>query len=475
VDQAVSAQESAQYTGDVIRQLGRSMSFSLAEGSMFSKLLGVAGGASSMAGARLVSSPLPGPVLSRLEGTPALRAAHPALSLMTQEENFDDTAADVESLLKDRLMTAANVETASPTEVTYLLKGDPTCRPLPSKILEGAADVVDPECAADLQKLSVRVVVRGDGDGYRFKILLGPALYELATFVVHSDLLGWEADLFQAWQAGDFANMALGGQGEVMPFGRLQGRVKLAVQKLGPAKVSVSYGVLEAMDIQGKTDEPFAFSMAKSDPVLALTADGPAEQLTIKLGVPRTDVRAPWDPKSTGARNTDLHVALGGLFGETTISEGTEEVTFKGIGLAPSFAEVRFAHIVDVAFNPQSGNKMDLTVKSLAGGGSRFEISPRFDLSVGMKLKAVQADFAETPPAAFLDQTYSVVVAGGAPGVIEVTDAGFKLVAGSLTLATSADPAATVTVPAGQCLVDVEAPADTAHPLLGAVTAGSCQ
>jgi hypothetical protein len=87
----------------------------------------------------------------------------------------------------------------------------------------------------------------------------------------------------------------------------------------------------------------------------------------------------------------------------------------------------------------------------------------------------VQADFDEAPPAPFLDETYSIVAAGGAPTVIEASDAGFKLVAGSLTLATSADPAATVTVPAGQCLVGVETPADSAHALLGAFAAGSCQ
>ena len=476
VDPATSALQSAQYTGDVVRQLGRAMSFDLSDGSMLGRLLGgFLGQSSSAAGtpASVLSSPLPHPVLSRLEGTPALRSMHPALSLMTQEENFDDTAADLEALLQHRLLAASNVESSTGTEVTYLLKGDPTCRPLPSKIAEGAADVVDAGCASDLEKLQVRIVVRGDGDGYRYQVLMGPPRHELSVIIVHSDLLGWESDLYQSWQASDYAKTALGQASDPLPLSRLQGRVKAAVQKLGEEKAAIRFSVLEPLDLQGKPADPFGFAMAKADPVFAVTGDGATDQLTINLGVPRTDVRAPWDPKNVGAKNTDLHVALGGLHGQTTLVEGAEEASFTGLGIGASFVEVRSSRIFDLAFNPQHGNKMDLKVKSLPADGARFEIAPRFDLALGLKLAAIAAELSAMPPAHFLDEIYSVSLAGGSPSVVETGADMIKVVAGSLTLSSSAS-ASTVTVPAGQCLAAVD-PAPGAHPLLGALAAGSCQ
>jgi hypothetical protein len=48
-----------------------------------------------------------------------------------------------------------------------------------------------------------------------------------------------------------------------------------------------------------------------------------------------------------------------------------------------------------------------------------------------------------------------------------------KVAAGSLTLSSSASASATVTVSAGQCLVAAE-PAAGAHPVIGALSAGSC-
>src|SRR4029453_15472417 len=141
-------------------------------------------------------------------------------------------------------------------------------------------------------------------------------------------MLAGEADLDQAHRATDFANMALGKPADAFPFSVLKGRIKLAVTKLGDKKASISFGLLEALDIQG-ADDPFAFAMGKGDPALAVTGDGVAKQVTVKWALAQNDVKVPRDPKNTGARNIDLHVSIGGITGETTLAEMAQEVTLK--------------------------------------------------------------------------------------------------------------------------------------------------
>lgn len=484
IDPTTSAAQSAQYTGALVRQLGQAIAHENGEGGLLAQLKDLLGGVQLKQLPQISPpAPLPLPLLNKLTDTPALKhSTRPRfLTLMSQEESFDETAADLESLLRDRLFAAGNVESDEGTRVTYLLKGDPTCRPLPSRILEGAADQVDAGCASDLTKLQVRIVVQGDGDGYRFQILLGPNKLELSVFVVHSDLLAWEADLDQARKAGDFANMALGKEVAEVPFASLRGRVRFALQQLGEKKVRFSFGVLEGIDLQGKPEEPMSFALGKSDPAIAVTADGLAQQIGLDVAWPQTDVRGPWDPMDTGARNTDLHVSLGGLTGKSNLTAGAEQVVINGLGVGPSFLAVRNSKIAELNFNASNGRKMDLTIKQLPGDQARFELSPRMDLSLAFRFKAVAAELTEAPPEYVLDETYSVSMSGASPVVVETVaksmtaDGGFRMTAGSLTLSTSASAAATVQVPTGKCLGENPDPAPGAHPLLGGLMAVDCQ
>jgi hypothetical protein len=486
IDPAASAQDSAQRTADIVKQLGAAISFESADGTVLSKLLGTffGGGSSSTRPHLAIPAPLPRPLADLLLHTPArktLRRAPLDLSLTTQEENFDDTATDLGALVKDRLLAAGNIESKTDTSVTYLLHGDPTCRPLPSAIGDGKPDRVDPGCAADLEKLQVRIVVSADGDGYRFAVQLGPDRLELSVFVIHTDLVAWQMDLDMAHKATDFANHALMKASDPFPFAALSGRIQLAVHKLGDKKASFAVSVLTPVDLKGTTSDPFELSMAAADPWFAVTGDGTTKEVTLELAAARTDVRAPWDPRNTGVKNTDLHVQIGGLFGKTKVSEASQKVALTGFGVGPSFVEVRGSHIVDVAFNPASGNKMDLELRSLPGDETHIEITPRFDLSLGFAFEAIASELSAKPPSFLLGETYSVVLSGGTPIVVETVKddgmgfaGGLKMVAGSLVLSTTSSAAATVSVGAGQCLTSAKMPPAGAHPLLGSLTAATC-
>lgn len=477
IDSALTASQSAARSKDVIHALSGGISFIGKDDSVLMKLVGGSSGAVAI---KAIRSPLPSSLTETLQDTPVLRVMrpHPMPSMLTAQEQLDDSANDLAVFIQDRLLVESNIETKTDIEVTYLLKPAPTCNGLPSS----GSTAPNPDCVRDLPKLQVRVVARADGDGARFQILLGPDKLELSVLIIHSDLLGWEADLAKAKKAVDFANATLGKSGsDPFPFSKLQGRIKVALQKTGDKKVTASFGVLEPLDLEA-TNPALAFKTAKSDPLISLTADGAGQQATIKLNIAQTDVRAPWDPKGTGARNLDLLISSGGLYGETTLSESSKELSLKGLGIGQTFVAVRGTHIFDLDFNPANGRKFDLVAKVVGNDVPHIEVTPKFDLSLAFKLKAVAAEFDSAPPKELLDETYTVtfVPGGSPPAILEAVKStatfggGMKVVAGTLTLATSSSAAATVTVPTGKCLVGNDAPAMGSHAILGHLATANC-
>jgi hypothetical protein len=219
----------------------------------------------------------------------------------------------------------------------------------------------------------------------------------------------------------------------------------------------------------------------KSDPLFAVTGDGANKEATIAVALAQTDVKTSWDPMDVGATNTDLHVSIGGWYGQATLTEGKKEIDFKGLGIGRSFAAVRGTHIVDMDLNPADGRRFDLTVKVNGDDTPRFEVIPRFDLSLGFNFAAVAGEVKEPPPSYLMHETYSLRLDGASPAVIEAVRAndaamftgGLRVVAGSLTIATDGTPATTVIVPAGKCLTSRTRPADS-HELLGGLAVVTC-
>jgi hypothetical protein len=483
IDAVTAPQEMAARARVIVGGAGQASAFAGDEGSVLSHALSAADDASQGLVSGAMRAPMPVPMMGNMGASPAIgdMMGSPRISFLTREEKYDETGKDLEVLIRDRLLVASNIESQTDTEIVYLLKGDPTCRKLPSQVASGPAPL-DDKCAGDLPRLQVRIVLRADGDGARFTVLLGPDRLELSAFVVHSDLLAWEMDLASAKKASDFADMTLGkpGQPEPSPVGRLEGRVKLALQKLGDKKVTASFGVLAPLAIESM-NPPQSFTTAKSDPLFAVTGDGVAKQLTFKLALGSTEVRGSWDPRSTGSPNQDLQVAIGGLYGETTISEGSKEMLWKGVGIGHTAVAVRGASIFEVDLNPADGRKLDLKLTA-PDKVARIEVTPKFDLTLGAKLGAVAGDFKDPPPAHLRDESYGIVLAPGTapPAVIELRGpsgdfkGGIKVVSGSLALSARGAPAARVSVPAGQCLTGLEMPPPGAHPILGGLTAVSC-
>lgn len=432
--------------------------------------------------------PMSPAVLDGLSTTPALRAFEGRLlpSLLSVQEDFDQTALDLEVLIRDRLLVASNLEAQNDCQPVFLLKPDPTCRPLPSN-MGGGLDPqgLDPDCVAELPKLQVRIATVREGDATRFKVLLGPDRLELSAILVGPALLAWDVDLAKAKKAADFADQALLKPGEPPspPFPKLSGTLRVAIKKLGPKKASLEASVLAPIEVEA-SDSPFGFRTGRADPLISITGDGVARQASMKLALGPTDVRAPWDPRDEGAKNLDLHVSLGGLTGEVLVAEGTKELGLRGLGVGASFVDVRGQHIFELNFNPANGRKADATVKIVGKNIPRVEISPKLDLSLLVRFAPVVKEFSMPPEQFLLDETYSVQFAPAAapPAVCEMVapnqqlrfDGGMKIVAGSLKLAARGAPNETVIVPAGKCVATRAGTPPGAHPLLGQFVVTDC-
>jgi hypothetical protein len=490
IESAVIAAQSSARTRDLMQQLGRSISFL---GKDDATIPSIARQSTNVGGiGNMALRPLPSPLVRSFSDTPALRVMRgtPVPTFLSVEEQFDETAEDMSKWIKDRILAESNIESKTDTEITYLLRADPTCKDTsPSSGSQGpdggapagdggASSGIDQQCAEDLTKLQVRIVVRADGDGARFQVLLGPEKYEMSVIIIHSDLLAWEINLAKAKMATDYANNVLGEGEQVFPVAKLVGAIKVAIRKNAEKNVTVSFGVTEAIEVEAKDVN---FKTGRSDPLIALTADGVGETGSLVLAVSQTDVKTMWDPKNLNQKNMDLHVSIGGLSGETKVKESTKELTFNKLGIGKSFVAVRDTHILDLTFNPDDGGQFDLKAK-LVNDAPQFEVTPKFDLSLKFNLAAVQNEL-NNPPKFLLDDTYSirfVPTASSAPAVLEIIKetptkkGGLKVAAGSLTLSASSNPAATVTVPAGMCLVGVDEPPMDAHKLLGGLASGTC-
>ncbi len=203
IDSAVTMQNTAVRTGDIVRQVGAAVSFITEDDSMMAKLENWPDDpAVTNFAAR---AHVPAKLMESLRDTQALRAMAPAAmpSMLNAEEQADDFGKDLEILIKERILVESNIETKSDIEITYLLKPDPTCNPLPSRVTRGGSATPDRDCVRALTLLPVRIVVRGDGDGARFQFLIGPDKFELAALTVHSDLLALQTDLSDLKQGAD--------------------------------------------------------------------------------------------------------------------------------------------------------------------------------------------------------------------------------------------------------------------------------
>jgi hypothetical protein len=481
------AEQAALNAREVVHQTGGGVSFTQSDDSGLRKIVTGMGHASDGLGG--MASAVPPGMMSAMSNTPMARAAAGMPTLSTTDEQFDDTADDLRVWLRTRILADENLESQTSDQAVYLLHGDPTCRALPRDgDPAGTIPALDGHCADQLERIQVRVVLRADGDGVRLTLEVGPDKLELSAFVIHSNLLAIETDLAKAHTATAFIDQTLGNDSPVgTQFEALAGTVRVSLRKDGEKKVTFAVSVPAAIHVATKSAAGALgpdVQIAATDPLIALAADGVAQTATTTVNVGAVDVLTNWNPQGTFGQtpNRDLHVAVGGLTGATTFTEGVEELVSKGLGIGATSVQVRGMSIFDLDLNPSDMRRFDLRVSIDAAGEPHFEVTPRFDLSLGLHFGLITNDFVrESPPPSYtLDEVYRIRLdPGGATATVATVPAsgtfmgGLAVGAGTLTLSSTkvADP---IVVPAGKCLTGVSTVPPGAHPILGALSVVDC-
>jgi hypothetical protein len=387
--------------------------------------------------------------------------------------DLDEAGGNLRRLLKERIFTAANLESKTDSEAIYLLRPDSTCRDLEDNSL-------DKKCVDNLTKVDLRVRLTRAGGGVRFEVLVGserarPVALSISDVQVALDLYLGGLKTTSAILARN-----LGSDDDTPDV--LEGALRWALTKESDHRASIALSITEAVTVEKRGDGAMKFKSATANPLLALTADGDAGTITGRTGLGKTEVFAPWQPDGNKNTGADMHLVLGGLTGAITFTEASDTVKLTGLGLGdgPTFLEVRGQRIMQVDLNENDGRAYDVSIDFDASGKPRLALSPRFDLSLAWKLAAVMGDFKKTPPAHMLDERYQLKLdpAGGMGPVFgpyenpTTHEGGLRLHAGKLTLSSS-KVAMPFTLEAGQCLAGAEPAADQ-HPVLGAFKAGPC-
>ena len=483
IDPSLLADQAALHAREIVHQSGAGVAFTQDETSGLATIAnGMQGAGDGLAGA--MPSPMPPAMGSAMGDSPLAAAMAGMTSMLTTEEQFDDTADQLRIWLRERVLADVNRESTTDDEAIYRLHPDPTCRRIPSADdPPGTVPELNTGCVDDLTRLEVRVSMRADGDGVRLGVLIGPQRLELSAFVIHSDLLALEMDLAKADAATQVIAQTLGSDGPVAAHEALAGKIRLAIHKDGEKKVTFSGSVLEAIHI-ATLDSNGAVGpdvkLAASDPTVAVTADGNVQTLTVKVDMGALDALGDWDPMGVLSPNRDLRVHVGGLHGQATFTEATDDVTATGVGIGAVTVDAHGARIFDLGLNPYDMARFDAHLYVNAAGQPEIRMLPRFDLDLGYHLGRVASEYTTPPPSYVLDETYRVLLDnGGAAVSVAAAPAtptfggGIKVTQGTLTIVSTA-AAQPVVVPAGKCLTGGATVPAGAHPVLGAFAVVDC-
>src|SRR5262245_43731750 len=178
IDPSNLADLAAAHTREIVHQSGGGVAFTEDSNSGLNTISsGMQGAADGLAGA--MPAPLPGPMASAMADRPLAFAAAGADTVLTPEEQFDETADRLKILVRQRILADANLESKSDDEAIYLLKPNPTCLSIPPTDDPTAVPQLDTKCVDQLTRLQIRISLRADGDGVRVGILIGPDRLEL--------------------------------------------------------------------------------------------------------------------------------------------------------------------------------------------------------------------------------------------------------------------------------------------------------
>jgi hypothetical protein len=396
-------------------------------------------------------------------------AVEPLVRLLAEGDETGeeaDVGAAIEALA-EKIFTEENHEGNG----VYLVRGALFCE------VDGA---VDPDCAAQIDQMELRVHAVEAGDGLDLGFRIGPDQAEPFGIELRSDRLSLVLDLADLKSAIEFLSEddeATAGLPQVMDG-------VLAFSLLAPSanEAEVQVAVREALAFEtdsSGTGSAMKFSTEARDPLFSVRMS--ETQMVMAVDVGRTRVTGPWgEIQGDGLELGNLDIDWQGLTYQIDLSADSDVLAVRNIGLGDGTSTIKLDSetLLSVDLNKDSGRTFDLELSLDEAGLPLLAVAPGIDLQVSYDLQAL-SEGGVAIDAPVLTSSYALSLGGDAP-VVQPVDAdalagfpgGLRVVSGELVV--SAEGAAeSVVVPAGKCLVELE-PAADAHPLLGALSAVDC-
>lgn len=477
---APSASEVAEATGTQVSELVRGANDSAQVINSLSSLGSLTSGLNAL---RTGFAPVPvdgratcdpaTPGCTTFSPTPYARPTAP------EQPSVNEQTEKMVKFLKERVFTEENIESRNASSTTFLLTGEDVCTDGTTTPSQGCVDQVN--------KLELRVRATPQSDnGMDLTLVIGPDRNEPVTFQVRRNSLALVIDLAQAKATAEFV-ASQGGTSSGLPR-VMEGVIEFRLVKNADKDFTFSGSVLRDVrvewdDSNGATRK---FSTATASPLAALRIEAIPRRVSFDLDLRSTVLDLPYKPdlSRTGYAGTRLVSRLSGLSYSFTAQEGQTGFAVAHIGIGDAQSTVMLDNLVIVAadLNTVSGRHFDLKLASAADGLPVATVAPEFDLATKFFLKPLKVDTDVSVPSFYEDETYRVLLTGGsAPAVKPVAaDAvtgfpgGLKVIAGALTLSTTAAGVAPVVVSQGQCLVGRRTAPTGSHPLLGHFGVQAC-
>lgn len=395
-------------------------------------------------------------VATRLTGTGRTASRAPFAPADPVEGGLDTDAIVAE--LNQTIFTDAN----HVGDGVYAIPVELACETTTWDDLGNEITQLDPDCAAQWDKLALRIRVEGDDDELRFALQLGAGHDEPLILGLTHTSLALTVDLDEA----EAATRALASAfGEEAPNARIAGRLTGKLAVLGPAHVEASLTIDRALaiavaDAGVSLDGPDAVRFGSAaGKITSVELDGNAATGTFSVGLGATTVHAPgadgFDLDLAGATAT-AELAAGQPLRLTNLSLGDRTTTLTRNG----------AVALAIDLNADAGRKLDATITADAVTGlETLTVTPKLDVSIAID----HAALGDTAPV--YDVTRLVLdgsLRGGA-----TTDQ-VEVVTGTFAISTS--PAQYgFSATAGQCVASSEAFDQTLGEYFTQWSVGTCQ
>jgi hypothetical protein len=280
-------------------------------------------------------------VAPRTDVRSADTGVHPADELVNADEAI--------AFLNEHVFTDANETSPG----VYTLGSDALC------------DAGDQECADQLAKLDLRIVVSEHGDALEFALQLDKNHDEpLVVSLAHARLAA-TLDLDEAQQAITTLAPVLG---EQPPNLTMAGELTASIDILGPANAKLGLAIDRDLAI---ATADLGVTSAAAD-VLALTLDAPQHAATLAIGLGATTVHL--------ADADVIDLDLPGATALAMFAQG-QPLTLSNLGLGDrsTTVTVNGRRAITIDLNPQDGRSFGATITGTAADET-IAVSPKLDL-----------------------------------------------------------------------------------------------